>query len=70
MVRILICKIRIALAVNRDVTKYNTVRISSKLVMSSKTIKFSLSPEKLRNLKYDYLTLQRRYGNPGNINTW
>ena len=27
----------------------------------AKTIKFLLSPEKLRNLKYDYLTPQQRY---------
>ena len=29
----------------------------------AKTMKFFLSAEKLRNLKYDYLTPQRRYAN-------
>ena len=41
---ILICKIRIAIAVNLYVTKYNTVRISSILVKCSKNYKvFSFS---------------------------
>ena len=31
------------------------------LLSLAKTIKFFLSLEKLRNLKYDYLTAQRRY---------
>ena len=46
-----------------DVTKYKTVYFHN-LVTSSKNYKFFYSPEKLRNLKYDYSTPQRLFKYP------